>query len=691
MNLLKYRKEITSLRFFAIIPVLFYHLNIGNFYSGYLGVDVFFVISGYLICHKILNEIYNRNFSFKKFYLSRLKRLFPALGFLIFCINLISLFIYVSYDLKTILLTSLFSIFYISNFYFLNNTSYFDFELDSQLFLHTWSLSIEEQFYIFMPLFLFFILRKNQFTQKTIIIILVLLSFFACINLSVQFFNFKFYLLPFRIWEFLIGTLTAYYLAFNKKKLKGSNFISFCLLFLLIIQYFIISNTLNHPGYQTLSVCLITSLLIIYSKDSIIFNKFLGAKIFYFIGLISYSLYLWHDPLIKINKKIGFIHNNFFLFLVILLTSYLSYVFVENYFRFYASTKLFLLFSISTVLLIISLYVYVNNFRYEFLKENIQETSIIFTPNTTILEQPFFEISNSELKNFNEKLLFRHMFDKYFDVKSTDISDINFDLEAKSTGNYLENICFITGFGYEPSEEKCLENYNEKLNNILFIGDSTSHNYFVGFKNYIDENKINNVTVHNLTVTGCVPLIDNYPENIFFIGKEEKCEFSYLKINEILQKYHFDFVIMSYRYKYFYETRTENFIHSTSYFEFESKLKDLSSQTNLIVVGPSLLFFENGRSINEENITRKNELVIFSEENIDKSIFEINEKLQKRISNYGITYIPVLDYLCNDQECLKFIEVDNILYPIVNDKIHLTLEASTYFSEFLLSDYVFNR
>ena len=194
MNNLYYRKEITSLRAFAIIPVVFYHLDSNIFKSGYLGVDVFFVISGYLISHKIIYEIRSGTFNFLNFYNKRIRRLFPALVFLILIINFLSSSIYLRSDVETIFDSSIFSLFYLSNFYFLNNTNYFDAELDTQLFLHTWSLSIEEQFYLFMPLFLYFLLRKGIKLHKNYISILISLSFLISVFLPIQYFNLKFYL-----------------------------------------------------------------------------------------------------------------------------------------------------------------------------------------------------------------------------------------------------------------------------------------------------------------------------------------------------------------------------------------------------------------------------------------------------------------------------------------------------------------
>ena len=188
MNNLSYRKEITSLRAIAIIPVIFYHFDFNIFKSGYLGVDVFFVISGYLISHKIISEIKLGTFNFLNFYNKRIRRLLPALVFLILIINYLSSKIFLGSDLKTIFDSSIFSLLYLSNFYFLDNTNYFDVELETQLYLHTWSLSIEEQFYIFMPFFLYLLLTRNIKFYKQYVFVLFIVSFLLSTNLPVQYY-----------------------------------------------------------------------------------------------------------------------------------------------------------------------------------------------------------------------------------------------------------------------------------------------------------------------------------------------------------------------------------------------------------------------------------------------------------------------------------------------------------------------
>jgi len=688
MNKLKFRKEITSLRAFAIIPVVLYHLDVSIFNSGYLGVDVFFVISGYLISHKIIYDLQTQNFSFINFYKNRIKRLAPALIFVILLVNFAAYNLYSGQDFNSILSSSLFSLFYLSNFYFLNNTNYFDTDISSQLYLHTWSLSIEEQFYIFMPIFLFLIIKKKIKFPLATISFLIAASLFASIFVSVQYFNFKFYLLPFRIWEFLLGTLIAFVLVKNKYKGNHSDLISSALLFILLSQFVIPYNSLNHPGLTSIITCFSTALLIVFLEKADNLNKLINLKPIYFTGLISYSLYLWHDPIIKINNKITFFQHDIYLIFVILGISSFSYYFVENFFRYKASNNILYFAIVSSMFVIISFAFFVNTLERESLSITISsvQDEITFSPNTTNITT----LSNTDypkIRNYSEKSIFQEMFIKYYVQKSVSASQASYDLDAPTTGNYLENICFITGFGFAPTAEECLIDYDKKKHNILFVGDSTAHNYFIGFKRYLDGIENTNYSVNTLSVTGCVPFIEEYSKDIRFTGKEEKCEKSYKSINNILENYKFDTIFVSYRYKYFYEHKTQDFIPTLSFFGFEDKLIQLNKKTDLYLIGPSLLFLESPKDVNIQTLKNEDKIKVFSADNLDEDIFDIDLKLKTRMKNENINYIPMLDYLCEEKYCLNFLIRDGKLYPLSTDTIHLSVFTSMFIAENLLLHY----
>jgi peptidoglycan/LPS O-acetylase OafA/YrhL len=702
MNKLSFRKEITSLRAFAIIPVILYHLDISLFKSGYLGVDVFFVLSGYLISHKIIYDMKTNNFKFSTFYLGRIKRLFPALLFLILIINFISIKFYIGSDLNSIFNSSLYSLAYLSNFYFLNNTNYFDTELSSQLYLHTWSLSIEEQFYIFMPLFLYFLIQKKINNQKIYVLLILILSYLSAVFLPVQYFSYKFYLLPFRIWEFLIGTLVAFYLLNYESSNKFNNTKSAFLLVVIILQFIIPYNSLNHPGWTTIVTCLATALLLVYIQKAHILNQIVNFRVFYFFGLISYSLYLWHDPIIKLNKKLNLVDNEIFLFLVITVVSSLSYYLVENYFRHKASNYNFFIFNTLIILMILITVGYKSNqstFESSSNKSQIEVDELnIFSPNTTSTTLQQENDTNETItvdenednkspNEYDEKLFLKKTYSLYFDNKLTPKDEVKFNVEASGTSNYLENLCFITGYGYEPSQDQCLIGHSQDRNNILFLGDSTAHNYYMGMKNYLDSNGYDKFSLNILAVTGCVPFIENYEDKPYFLGKEEKCEKAYIAINEILNNYEFDTVFVSYRYKYFYEYETEDFIFADSYTKFENKLIELNKKTDLYIIGPSVLLTEKSKDINQRNLSNDQNIKIFTNDYIDLEIFEIHKEIKQRMLNNNINYVPLLDYLCEKQYCINFIQREGIFYLYLRDKIHLTQEASILLAENLFIKY----
>ena len=152
--------------------------------------------------------------------------------------------------------------------------------------------------------------------------------------------------------------------------------------------------------------------------------------------------------------------------------------------------------------------------------------------------------------------------------------------------------------------------------------------------------------------------------------------------------YKFDTIFVSYRYKYFYEHKSEDFIPTLSFFGFEDKLIELSKKTDLYLIGPSLLFIESPKDVNLQTLKNENKINVFSADNLDEDIFEIDLKLKTRMKNENITYIPMLDYLCEEQFCLNFLTRDGKLYPLSTDTIHLSVFSSMFIAENLFLEYV---
>jgi peptidoglycan/LPS O-acetylase OafA/YrhL len=362
-----YRPEIDGLRAIAVISVLIYHLKIKlhgiNILSGgYLGVDIFFVISGYLITSIIYKDLESNNkFSFLDFYKRRARRIIPALiGVMLFSFPLAFLCLMPS-EFVEFSKSILFSLGFFSNYYFLSTE--LQYGAQSSLlkpFLHTWSLSIEEQFYLIFPIFLFIIYRKFQNYIFYIILLVAIASLTISELTNSRNSLLSFYFIHTRAWELLTGSLLALsHFKYNKKlfKISKSSFFSLLGLILIIIPLFLYDENTRHPSIYTLIVIIGVSLVILFTVNKNFTQKLLSIKLVVFIGLISYSLYLWHFPIFSFVRIIEFTQSNLFrkifvLFLVFIF-SLSSYYLIEKPARnyLYDSKKVFLYLFISIIII----------------------------------------------------------------------------------------------------------------------------------------------------------------------------------------------------------------------------------------------------------------------------------------------------------------------------------------------------
>lgn len=335
-----YRPDIDGLRAIAVVLVILFHAGFSSVSGGFIGVDVFFVISGFLITYTIYNELLNETFTFQKFYLRRIRRILPVLFFLLTIVLLASSFILFADHFEVAARSALHSFLSTNNFYlFLNNTNYFADNAKFNPFVHTWSLSIEEQFYFIWPILLLLFVRYLPIkyvksTISTLILILFILSeYFAYTDK-----NFSYFMLPSRFFELGIGAILAIYWDHLKKIPQNANHLLSIIGFLFIlIPAFILNENSIFPGHNAVIPCLGSAFLIFSGKQKGIVNQWLSSKLFVKTGLISYSLYLWHWPIIVFYTYFmipftGF--NKLFPLIFIALISYLSWKFIELPFRF---------------------------------------------------------------------------------------------------------------------------------------------------------------------------------------------------------------------------------------------------------------------------------------------------------------------------------------------------------------------
>jgi len=295
----EYRREVDGLRTIAVLPVILFHAGISQFSGGFVGVDIFFVISGYLITSIILKEMEAGTFSLIRFYERRARRILPALFFvMLVCLPLAWLWMlprqFVDFS-QSLLAIVLFS----SNVLFWKEDDYFGAASEEKPLLHTWSLAVEEQYYVLFPILILIVWR---FHRKSVPYFLAAI---AIASLTLAEWGWRnnpsanFYLTPFRAWELLIGSICAW-ISFGGKISINSwrdNYLSAIGLALIIYAIFAFDHSTPFPSLYALIPTLGTALIILYATPNTYASRLLSTKPFVGIGLISYSAYLWHQPL----------------------------------------------------------------------------------------------------------------------------------------------------------------------------------------------------------------------------------------------------------------------------------------------------------------------------------------------------------------------------------------------------------
>jgi peptidoglycan/LPS O-acetylase OafA/YrhL len=334
---IRYRPDIDGLRAIAVLLVVAYHIGLPAFTGGFVGVDIFFVISGFLISGILLREQATGTFSIVRFYERRVRRIFPALiGVLVF-VFVVGYFALLPYEMKELGQSILAALFSAANIFFWKSSSYFQAPALSKPLLHTWSLAVEEQFYVVFPLLLLLLHRLPRRYLKLAILLMAIASFAASATGVYTHPGATFYLPHTRAWELLLGTILALEMVPAPRSSLARNLTSLTGLALILVAAFVFTGTTPFPGAAALLPCLGAALIIAAGvTGSSVIGKVLATPPFVFVGLISYSLYLWHWPLLLVNKFEYFrqIHlSKTWLFAVMILVATLSWRFVEQPFR----------------------------------------------------------------------------------------------------------------------------------------------------------------------------------------------------------------------------------------------------------------------------------------------------------------------------------------------------------------------
>jgi peptidoglycan/LPS O-acetylase OafA/YrhL len=296
---LRYRADIDGLRAVAVLPVVFYHSTLG-FSGGFVGVDVFFVISGFLITKIIYDLVSERKFSFFGFYARRIRRLFPALFVLMLAVTLWSSTHLIWLDLRDFGRSLFSATAYISNVFFYVTTGYFNEAARTKPLLHTWSLAVEEQFYIAVPFVIFAMVRwTSRRFHVPLILAIAAVSFLLCIWLTRIDTPGAFYLLPTRAWELALGAVLSIAGVSLHRQRWLAEAASIGGLAAILFAVFAFSDATPFPGWHAAIPTIGTAgILSTGGKSGALVERLLATPPFTFIGKISYSLYLWHWPVI---------------------------------------------------------------------------------------------------------------------------------------------------------------------------------------------------------------------------------------------------------------------------------------------------------------------------------------------------------------------------------------------------------
>lgn len=485
-----YRPEIDGLRAIAVLSVFFYHLGITHVSSGFLGVDVFFVISGYLITKNIVSDYDLGSFTLYNFYERRIRRIIPLLFLVVLTGNVIS-YIFLTYEeIIESVNSSIYAEIFLSNFYFWKDGGYFSSDSNQKMFLHTWSLGIEEQYYITFPILLIFLLSNiKRYIWHTIIFI-GLVSFLTAIYGSINHPNANFYLLPSRIWEFILGSSAA--LIHNKN--FGNNLPNALQrifgnlgLLMIIISMVSFDKTYLHPSLLTILPTLGATLIIINKQDCYA-SRVLSYRPMVSLGLISYGIYLWHYLIIVFANKFTFgsisLFSTLCIFVLTILVSYTSFYFVEKPLRSYRVSFKFV-FMLILILFIGNLsFVYHVNGNDDEIAKNYN-----FTENLNFTKEWGFPYNLEPLKPYDDHV---KIMDSEEDFTIVLFGDSHAQQYARSfieLGNQTnKNVLFYSKTGCSPFENTMNKSYRHCID------------FVSGFKSFLSQHN----SVKKIVISFCL-------------------------------------------------------------------------------------------------------------------------------------------------------------------------------------------
>ncbi len=645
-----YRREIDGLRALAVLVVIFFHAGFETFSGGFVGVDIFFVISGYLITTIILAELEQGKFSIVNFYERRARRILPALFLvMLVCIPFAWCWLLPS-DMKdfseSVLAVSVFA----SNILFWRESGYFDLAAELKPLLHTWSLAVEEQYYVLFPLFLMLFWKSGKRW------ILVTLGLVFCASLAVaQWAAYAtptpaFYLLPTRGWELLMGAFAAFYLLQSNRKNFGKglrDLAGWLGVALILYAVFAYSNATPFPGFYALVPTLGTVLIILFATQQTSVGRFVGNKAFVGMGLISYSAYLWHHPLFAFARYAGITGSDkealFGLVAATIALAFLTWKFVECPFR----NKTFVNKKSLFTFVFLGSFIFAAFGFYGHTKNG--DLGQVSADQKKFLD--YFENDFPEWKYVVQNGLI----EKYRD-------DCNFyDISKYMSGNH-------TIVPVETISKSCFTKKFE-ISKVVFIwGDSHAQQLYYGLSKVLP----NDFEVLQVASSGCA--IDLHsPKN-----KGSYCEYSNWFAFDAVKKLKPEIVIVG-----------QNSRHDVSRMEDVSAELKRVGVKNVIFTGPSPHWAPSLPAVVARMLPNVPNRTFFG---VDKGVLERDKKLISSTRNsINFDYLSLIDYFCNKDGCLLHYEPNIAQSATSFDYGHLTPIASYHLAKDLLAPAIMGK
>lgn len=643
---LKYRPDIDGLRAIAVVAVVLYHYFPTYFGGGFVGVDIFFVISGYLVTSILISSNYDNSFSFKTFYFRRIRRIIPSLVVVLFATLALGAIALLSDEFQSLGLDTLAATLFSSNLLLIKEIGYFDSAGVNKPLLHVWSLSLEEQYYLVWPLILWVTLKFKKVRLGFVLSLLTIGSFLF----NVVYIHFDqtyvFYSLSSRLWELAFGGLLFF---MNIDLLPKKNYVLnlFSLLGFagIIVSILSIRNNINFPGFMAALPVISTSLLIGAGSNGY-FNKFLSQKYLVYIGLISYPIYLWHWPF---NSMAQIVFSN------------------------QASSIVKIALIIITFLLAM--------LTFEFLEKPLRHINI---SNSLIIKiaAAFFLAGGVGYGIW----YFKGFPGRYPAAETLLRSRIGLVDAGESLRNKECRAAFV-------NTEMCAITDISKAPTVVVIGDSHAAATYYGVKNYYSEKKENTLLLLSLA---SAPLVNI---SVTYHGKEHDLDdvFDYIALSTSIHT-----VVLSAFWAAYYEDSSMNSLMADHKY-WTSDKNNLSERNQKIIFTNALI-----KTLKKLAALKKKIVIVLNMPLLDfniKSCFKrplvgqagpciiteeyahaiysnyrsvIAESIQK-IPNSNISTYDPLSYLCTDGAC-PLIRDDKLLYIDTN---HL----STYGAELLFKNY----